>query len=149
VDRAIGQGSVGQYPLQAAIAALHDRADRAADTDWPQILALYGLLERMTGSPVVSLDRAVAAAMAGCPDAGLAVLEGIDGPLRGHHLYHAVRAHLLERASDPDGAMAHYRSAAHLATNLTEQRALIREAARLHARIASRPASPNGTPTPA
>ena len=70
VDRAVGKGAVGEYQLQAAIAAVHDRAPRAEDTDWGQILALYGLLEQMTGNPVVSLNRAVAAAMA-------------DGPVRG------------------------------------------------------------------
>ena len=68
----VGRGAVGEYQLQAAIAAVHDRAATAADTDWPQILALYGLLERMTGNPIVTLNRAVAAAMAESPAAGLA-----------------------------------------------------------------------------
>ena len=72
LDRAVEMGAVGEYQLQAAIAAVHDRAPHADDTDWPQILALYGLLERMTGNPVVTLNRAVAAAMADGPAAGLA-----------------------------------------------------------------------------
>ena len=72
VDVALGRGAVGEYQLQAAIAAVHDRAATAADTDWPQILALYGLLDQMTGNPIVTLNRAVAAAMAESPAAGLA-----------------------------------------------------------------------------
>ena len=73
-------GAVGEYQLQAAIAAVHDRAPRAEDTDWPQILALYGLLERMTGNPVVTLNRAVAAAMVDGPEAGLALLDEVERP---------------------------------------------------------------------
>ena len=101
-----GRGAVGEYQLQAAIAAIHDRAPRADDTDWPQILALYGLLERMTGNPVVTLNRAVAAAMADGPAAGLAVLDGVDERLAGHYRLDAVRAHLLEMAGERDGAIA-------------------------------------------
>ena len=78
LDGAIGRGAVGEYQLQAAIAAIHDRAPSADATDWPQILALYELLERMTGSPVVTLNRAVAAAMVHGPAAGLAVLDAVD-----------------------------------------------------------------------
>ena len=103
VDRAVEQGAVGEYQLQAAIAAVHDRAPHADDTDWPQILALYGLLERMTGNPVVTLNRAVAAAMAEGPAAGLALLDGVDERLAGHYRLDAVRAHLLEMAGDTDG----------------------------------------------
>ncbi len=72
VNHAVAQGAVGEYQLQAAIAAIHDQAPRAEDTDWPQILALYGLLEQMTSNPVVTLNRAVAAAMVHGPSAGLA-----------------------------------------------------------------------------
>ena len=73
LDGAIASGRVGEYQVQAAIAAIHDRAPRADDTDWPQILALYGLLEQMTGNPVITLNRAVATAMVDGPVAGLAV----------------------------------------------------------------------------
>jgi RNA polymerase sigma factor (sigma-70 family) len=133
LDGAIGRGRVGEYQVQAAIAAIHDRAARAADTDWSQILALYGLLERMTGNPVVTLNRAVAAGMAAGPAAGLAILDGMDGALVGSHRYEAVRAHLLEMSGDTDGAIEHYRAAARLTTNLPEQRYLTTRAARLRA----------------
>ena len=99
----MGKGAVGEYQLQAAIAAVHDRAPRADDTDWPQILALYGLLEQMTGNPVVTLNRAVAAAMADGPSAGLALLDTVDERLAGHYRLDAVRAHLLEMAGDTRG----------------------------------------------
>jgi predicted RNA polymerase sigma factor len=134
LNGAIGVGRVGEYQLQAAIAAIHDRAARAADTDWPQILALYGLLERITGNPVVTLNRAVAAAMVEGPAAGLAVLDAMDESLAGHHRLEAVRAHLLEMAGDTDAALEHYRAAARLTTNLPEQRYLATKAARLRAR---------------
>jgi predicted RNA polymerase sigma factor len=88
---------------------VHSRAERAEDTDWPQILALYGLLEQLSGNPVVTLNRAVAAAMADGPDAGLAVSQGVDDQLNGHYRVDAVRAHLLEQAGDVDGALTHYR----------------------------------------
>ncbi len=78
LDGAMGKEPVGEYRLQAAIAALHDQARTADDTDWPQILALYGLLEKITGNPVVTLNRAVAAAMAEGPSAGLALLDEVD-----------------------------------------------------------------------
>ena len=133
LDTAMGRGRVGEYQVQAAIAAIHDHAPRAADTDWPQILALYGLLERMTGNPVVTLNRAVAAGMADGPAAGLAILDGMDGVLVGSHRFEAVRAHLLEMAGDTDGAIEHYRAAARLTTNLPEQRYLATRAARLRA----------------
>ena len=131
LDRAIRSGSVGEYQVQAAIAAVHDRAGQARDTDWRQILRLYALLERMTGSPVVRLNRAVAAAMVDGPAAGLAMLDGVAEPLTGHFRVDAVRAHLLEMAGDADAAAAHYRAAAAKTTNLPEQRYLTRRAARL------------------
>jgi predicted RNA polymerase sigma factor len=134
LNGAVTKGRVGEYQLQGAIAAIHDRAVRAADTDWPQILALYGLLEQMTGNPVVTLNRAVAAAMAEGPAAGLAVLDAMDGSLDGHHRLEAVRAHLLEMAGDTDAAYEHYRTAARLTTNLPEQRYLATKAARLRTR---------------
>jgi RNA polymerase sigma factor (sigma-70 family) len=133
LERAMSEGAVGEYQLQASIAAVHDRAPRADDTDWRQILALYGLLERMTGNPVVTLNRAVAAAMADGPAAGLAVLATFDERLAGNHRLDAVRAHLLELAGDTDGALAHYRAAASGTTSLPEQRYLATRAARLKA----------------
>ena len=80
-----GRGQVGEYQVQAAIAAVHDQAASHADTDWAEILSLYGLLERMTGNPMVTLNRAVAAAMAEGPAAGLALLDGLDERLGDHH----------------------------------------------------------------
>lgn len=131
LDSTLGQGKVGEYQLQAAIAAVHDRARHAADTDWPQILALYGLLERMTNNPVVTLNRAVAAAMAHGPSAGLELLDAADERLAGHYRLDAVRAHLLEMAGDDEAALAHYRAAAERTTNLVERRYLTTQAARL------------------
>jgi RNA polymerase sigma factor (sigma-70 family) len=137
LDGALGKGTVGEYQLQAAIAAVHDRAERADETDWPQILALYGLLEQLTGNPVVTLNKAVAAAMADGPSAGLALLETVDERLAGHYRLDAVRAHLLELAGDKEAALEHYRAAAGRTTNLAEQRYLATQAARLHSDVAS------------
>jgi predicted RNA polymerase sigma factor len=131
LNRAVAGGAVGEYQLQAAIAAVHDQAPHAADTDWRQILALYGLLEQMTGNPVVTVNRAVAAAMADGPAAGLALLDSVDERLNGHYRVDAVRAHLLEMAGDTDAALEHYRAAARRTTSLPEQRYLARQAARL------------------
>jgi RNA polymerase sigma factor (sigma-70 family) len=131
LEHAMGKAPTGEYRLQAAIAALHDRAPRAEDTDWPQILALYGLLEQLTGNPVVTLNRAVAAAMAEGPEVGLAVLDTVHERLEGHYRLDAVRAHLLEMAGDTDGALAHYRAAADGTTSLPERRYLVKRAARL------------------
>ena len=130
-DRAVTAGPVGEYKLQAAIAAVHDRTRHADDTDWPQILALYGLLEQITGNPVVTVNRAVAAAMADGPSAGLAVLDTVDERLAGHYRLYAVRAHLLEMAGDTQGALEHYRAAAARTTSLPEQHYLAKQAARL------------------
>ena len=131
---AMARGRVGEYQIQAAIAAIHDQTSRASATDWPQILALYGLLEQMTGNPIVTLNRAVAAAMAHGPSAGLAMLETVEEPLAGHYRLDAVRGHLLEMAGDTESAVAHYRSAAARTTSLPEQRYLATQAARLRAR---------------
>ena len=133
LNAAIARGGVGEYQLQAAIAAVHDRAKAADETEWPQIVALYELLDRMTANPVVTLNRAVATAMVHGPDAGLAALEGLDERLPDHHRLAAVRAHLLEQRGDVDGAIAHYRRAAALTPNLPEQRHLAMRAARLNA----------------
>jgi RNA polymerase sigma factor (sigma-70 family) len=130
---ALAKGSVGEYQLQAAIAAVHDDAARPEETDWPQILALYGLLERMSGNPMVALNRAVAAAMVHGPGAGLTLLEALDRPLAGHYRLDAVRAHLWEMAGDLDTAVAHYRAAASRTTSLPEQHYLTMQASRLRA----------------
>ena len=126
-------GSVGEYQVQAAIAAAHDGAARPEDTDWREIVELYGLLERMTGNPMVTLNRAAATAMVDGPEAGLALLEPLDERLDGHHRLHAVRAHLLERAGEIDAAIAEYRAAAALTTSVPEQHYLTTQAARLNA----------------
>jgi predicted RNA polymerase sigma factor len=150
LNRAVGTGAVGEYQLQAAIAALHDQALEAGDTDWPQILALYGLLDQMTGNPVVTLNRAVAAGIVHGPSAGLALLDTLDERLAGHYRLDAVRAHLLEMAGDTKGALAHYRAAANRTTNLPERRYLAMQAARLKQVGAPRPRSePAGGSRPA
>jgi RNA polymerase sigma factor (sigma-70 family) len=131
VTAALRRGQVGEYQLQAAIAALHDQAPSHAGTDWPRILSLYGLLESMTGNPMVRLNRAVAAAMAGAPGDGLALLDGLGERLGDHHRLHAVRAHLLEQAGDTRAAIAEFRAAADAAANRREREYLTTRAARL------------------
>jgi RNA polymerase sigma factor (sigma-70 family) len=138
VPRALGRGTVGPYGLQAAIAAVHDEAPRAADTDWPQILALYGVLERISDNPMVSLSRAVAAAMVHGPAAGLELLEALeaDARLAGHYRLDAVRGHLHEKAGDPARAVAHFRAAAERTASAPERDYLLVKAARLASRSA-------------
>jgi RNA polymerase sigma factor (sigma-70 family) len=131
LNEAVAEGAVGSYQLQAAIAAAHDRARRPEDTDWGEILALYGLLERVAPGPMVALNRAVAKAMAEGPEAGLVLLVDLEPTLEGHHRVHAVRAHLLELSGDGPGAHAEYERAAELTASLPEQRYLTRRAARL------------------
>jgi predicted RNA polymerase sigma factor len=133
VTKALSRGALGPYQLQAAIAAVHAEAARADDTDWPQILRLYELLERVSPNPMVTLNRAVAAAMARGPEAGLDLLRRLDedGRIAGHHRVHAVRAHLLEMAGDREAARAGYRAAARRTTSLPEQRYLEARAGRL------------------
>jgi RNA polymerase sigma factor (sigma-70 family) len=128
-----GPGPAGEYQLQAAIAAVHDQAARPGDTDWAEILALYRVLERMTGNPMVTLNRAAAAAMAEGPAAGLAILDSVAGQLGDHHRYLSVRAHLLEQAGDRAGARAGFQAAAARAGNLREQQYLITKAAQVAA----------------
>jgi RNA polymerase sigma factor (sigma-70 family) len=133
VTGTLARAPLGPYQLQAAIAAVHDEAARAEDTDWPQILVLYELLERVAPSPVVTLNQAVAVAMVRGPRAGLELLATLDGDdrLAGHHRLDAVRAHLLELAGDREAARVHYRAAARATTSLPEQRYLESRAARL------------------
>ncbi|MGH7287949.1 MAG: RNA polymerase sigma factor [Myxococcota bacterium] len=133
VSAALRQGAVGEYQLQAAIAAVHDEAPRAEDTDWPQILALYGVLMRMTDNPMVALSHAIATAMVHGPNAGLGLLAALDEDerLSGHHRLDAVRAHLLERAGERADAVALYRAAAEKTTSVPERNYLMMRAARL------------------
>src|SRR5437667_5538867 len=133
ITATLSKGSIGAYQLQAAIAAVHDKTARSEDTDWPQILALYDLLKRMSDNPMVMLNHAVAAAMVHGPTAGLELLNAVeaDGRLAGHHRVDAVRAHLLELAGDHRAAIAHYRTAAGRTTSLPERNYLLTQAARL------------------
>jgi RNA polymerase sigma factor (sigma-70 family) len=143
ITGALAGGVVGEYQVQAMIAAVHDEAASVGDTDWAQILALYGLLERMTGNPMVALNRAIAAAMVHGPAAGLKLLEPLDGPLAGHYRLDAVRAHLLEMAGDTQAAMARYRAAAARTTSIPEQQYLTTQAARLRAEATQPPGRPS------
>jgi predicted RNA polymerase sigma factor len=141
--RAMSEGPRGDYALQAAIAALHDEAARAEDTDWPQILALYAVLERLTGNPMVALNRAVAAAMVHGPAAGLKLLEPLDERLPGHYRLDAVRAHLRELLGETAAAIAHYDAAAKGTRSIPERNYLTTKAAQLRQqdRQASGPSS--------
>jgi predicted RNA polymerase sigma factor len=133
VEQTLASARLGPYQLQAAIAAVHAEAPRAEDTDWPQILALYELLERVGPNPMVTLNHAVALAMVRGPQAGLELLATLDRDERmaRHHRLPAVRAHLLEMAGDLDPAREAYREAARRTTSLPEQRYLEARAARL------------------
>lgn len=133
ISAALPNGSLGPYQLQAAIAAIHDETARAADTDWPQILALYELLKRMSENPMVFLNHAIAAAMVHGPQKGLDLLDRLEGDPRiaKHHRLDAVRAHLLEMAGSLEAAVSYYRAAAAKTANLPEQNYLLTQAARL------------------
>jgi RNA polymerase sigma factor (sigma-70 family) len=130
---ALSKGAVGFYQLQAAIAAVHDEAAQAQDTDWPQILALYELLQRVQPSPLVTLNHAIAVAMVQGPARGLERLKALDHDerLRGYYRLDAVRAHFFEMIGDFDKAIQHYRAAAARTTSLPELNYLITQAARL------------------
>lgn len=142
LSTALPRGSVGPYQLQAAIAAVHDEAFRADDTDWPQILALYELLKRMSDNPMVTLNHAIAAAMVQGALKGLELLRPLDSDQRlaRHHRLVAVRAHLFEMAGDRESAVRHYRLAAERATSLPERNYLMMQAARLSDRNSNSPA---------
>ena len=124
VERALRARPPGRYAIQAAIAGLHAQAPSAAETDWAQIAALYGLLAVLDPSPVVELNRAVAIAMADGLERGLALLETIQLP--GYHLLPAARADLLRRMGRRAEAAESYRAALALVTNDTERRFLER-----------------------
>ncbi|OXM59839.1 RNA polymerase sigma factor [Amycolatopsis vastitatis] len=133
VTGALSSGPIGPYQLQAAIAAVHDEAPTAEVTDWPQILALYTVLERVAPNPAVTLNRAVAVAEVHGPAAGLALLDALSADERlsaSHHLV-SVRAHLLEMAGDHDAARTGYQEAARRTTSEPERRHLLTRAARL------------------
>lgn len=132
------KGAVGPYQLQAAIAAVHDEAARVEDTDWPQILALYDLLKRMSDNPMVALNRAIAVAMVHGPMKALELLDALKGDprLADHHRLDAVRAHLLELAGDHAGAVRHYRAAAGKTGSLPERNYLLAQASRLSSKLA-------------
>ena len=135
VSEGLTGGPVGWYAVQAAIAAVHDEASSAEATDWPQVLALYDVLKGISNNPMVALNHAIAAAMVHGPGAGLELLEALDRDKRiaGHYRLDAVRGHLLERAGDRAGALAHYRAAAEGTASLPERNYLLTRAARLAA----------------
>ncbi len=134
VERALSSRRIGPYTLQAAIAACHARARRAEDTDWDRIVALYDALAELTQSPVVELNRAVAIAMAGEPEAGLGIVDELvaRGALDGYHLLPAVRGDLLEKLGRRDEARAEFGLAASMTRNT-------RERDRLRQRAGTRP----------
>jgi RNA polymerase sigma factor (sigma-70 family) len=133
VTDALSTTEPGPYQLQAAIAAVHAEAVRADETDWPQILALYELLEHTSPNPMITLNRAVALAMVRGPEAGLDLLRTLDDNpnVSGHHRLYAIRAHLLELTGDRASARASYEEAGRRTTSLPEQRYLEARAARL------------------
>jgi len=130
ITEVLPRGTTGPYQLQAAIAAIHDEAPSAEETDWPQIKSLYGLLLQMSDNPMVALNHAVAVAMADGPTVGLQRLDTLAGDkqLTEDHRLYAVRAHLLEMSGDTAAAREAYLAAARRATNLPQQRYLNRRA---------------------
>ena len=147
VSASLATRPIGPYQVQAAIAAVHDEAPHPDLTDWPQVVALYGVLERLAPNPLVTLNRAVAVANVDGPAAGLALLDAIDasGELRDHHRVEVVRGHLLERAGDHAGAVAAFRLAAGRTPSLPERRHLELRAIRALDR-AGPGTSPSGVP---
>ncbi|MFB6784395.1 RNA polymerase sigma factor [Streptomyces sp. NPDC056352] len=133
ISRTLPCGRVGPYQLQAAIAAVHDEAGNTDATDWPQILALYDLLQQFGPNPMVSLNRAVAVAMVHGPTAGLDLLAELetDKRLSRHHRLLATRAHLLEQLGEREAAVGSYREAARRTTSAPEHRHLTDRARRL------------------
>jgi RNA polymerase sigma factor (sigma-70 family) len=136
IARAFGRSEIGEYQLQAAIAAVHDQADSVATTDWPQIVALYTALASLADNPMVKLNRAIAVAMVEGPAAGLELIAtlGTDARLRGHYRLDAVRGHLLEKLGQHERAIEHYVAAANATTSAPERDYLNLKAARLRAR---------------
>jgi RNA polymerase sigma factor (sigma-70 family) len=134
IDDAMSRFPIGPYQLQAAIAALHSAAKDSDSTDWPQILALYRILARITPNPMVTLNHAIAVAMVEGAAAGLALLSTLDTDARmaGHHRLSAVRAHLMEMSGDLAAAEREYLQAARRTSSLPERRYLERKAGRLN-----------------
>jgi RNA polymerase sigma factor (sigma-70 family) len=145
VTATLPRGAVGPYQLQAAIGAVHDEAARAEETDWPQILALYTVLKRMSDNPMVALNHAVAVAMVKGPPAAFELLDALDadGRLAGHHRLDAVRGHLHEMSGDHAAAIAHYQAAARKTASIPERDYLTTKAARLAARRPQEPGAAN------
>ena len=133
VEAALSGRPPGPYQLQAAIAAVHDEAPRAEDTDWPQILALYDVLLGIADNPMVALNRAIAFAMVHGPAAALPLVDALDEDSRiaGHYRLDAVRGHLLERLGDIERAVPAYRAAAQRTTSTPEKNYLLMKAAKL------------------
>lgn len=139
ITETLSRAPIGPYQLQAAIAAVHDEAERADETDWPQILVLYDLLASVAPNPMVTLNQAVALAMVRGPGAGMELLTTLDADQRmaDNHRLEAVRAHLLEMVGDRESALRSYRSAARRTTSIPEQRYLEARANELTARLAA------------
>jgi RNA polymerase sigma-70 factor, ECF subfamily len=136
LDAAVAIRRPGPYQVQAAIAALHARAPRPEDTDWPEIATLYRVLAAMSPSPVIELNRAVAVAMADGPDAGLALMEPLADELDRYHLFHAARADLLRRTGRAGEAKVAYRRALELVTNPIERKYLRQRVSRSDDKLA-------------
>lgn len=132
ISSALSKGAVGPYQIQAAIAAVHDEATTADETDWNQVLTLYGLLEKMSDNPMVTLNKAVAVAMVSGYKAGLEVINNLDKDPRiaGHYRLDAVRGHLFERAGNVEKAAHHFRVAAERTLSIPERNYLLAKAAR-------------------
>jgi predicted RNA polymerase sigma factor len=144
IQETMSSSRLGAYQLQAAIAAVHAEAPTATDTDWPQILKLYDLLQALAPSPVVTLNRAVAVAMVDGPSAGLSQLDALLGDRRlgEHHRLASVRAHLQEMAGDTRAARVGYEAAARRTTSIAERRYLQSRADRLRGDVEDAPAAP-------
>jgi predicted RNA polymerase sigma factor len=130
VTSALARGSVGAYQLQAAIAAVHSEAPSASETDGPEVLALYRLLDHVAPNPMATVNRALAVAMVHGPGAGLDLLASLDGDERvaRHHRLHAMRGHLLELDGSFGAARAEFEQAARLTASAPEKRYLLRRA---------------------
>lgn len=133
LTEAMSTGLTGPYLLQAAVAGLHADAARVSDTDWPRVLQLYTMIERLAPNPMVTLNRAVATAMVHGPAAGLALTDTVAEPLARSHRLPAVRGHLFEMAGDPAAARTEYRRAAAQTASTPERDYLLLRAARLRA----------------
>ncbi len=131
ITATLRRAPIGPFQVQAAIAAVHDEAARAEETDWKQILQLYGLLHALAPSPIVTLNRIVAVAEVHGPAAALARLAEAGDEPAGQHRFAAVRAHLLEMSGDRAAARDEYVRAARLTLSVPEQRYLRAQAARL------------------